>query len=100
MAEPLMVLKGKRWMWDWRPDTLFIFEDQMIFQNRGLVARTESTIPYGQIAQVNLHKGLMRSTLELVNTGGARNVSVGNLANRDAVNAKELIEQKIRESAR
>jgi len=95
MTEPLKVLKGKRWPWDFRPDTLSLFEDRMVYENKGLIASNESTIPYGQVAQVNLHKGLMRSTLELVNTGGAQNIKVQNIPNAEAQQAKALIEQKM-----
>lgn len=94
--EPIKVLKGKRWPWDWRPDTLSLYEDKMVYVNRGLIASNEATIPYGQVAQVNLHKGLMRATLEVINTGGAKNVTLQNLAKAEAQEAQGLIEERIR----
>ena len=95
MAEPLMVLKGRRW-WEWRPDTLYIHDDHMVFENRGLIAKHESTITYAQVAQVNLHKGIFSATLELVNTGGAAHIVVKNLPNKSAQEARDLIEAKVR----
>lgn len=94
MPEPLMVLKGR----GFRPNTLFIFDDHMVYENRGLIAKDEATIPYSQVAQVNLHKGLASASLTLVNTGGAANIELGNLNKKVAEQAKDLIQQKIRET--
>ncbi len=53
MPEPLMVLKGR----GFRPNTLFIFDDHMVYENRGLLPKYEATIPYSQLAQVNPTQG-------------------------------------------
>ena len=94
MTEPLMVLKGR----GLRPNTLFIFDDHLVYENRGLIARDESNIPYSQVAQVNLHKGLASATLDIINTGGAANISLGNLNKKNAESARDLIQQKVREA--
>ena len=87
-----MVLKGR----GFRPNTLFIFDDHMVYENRGLIAKDEATIPYSQVAQVNLHKGIASASLTLVNTGGAANITLDNLWKYAAEEAKELIQQKVR----
>ncbi len=94
MTEPLMVLKGR----GLRPNTLYIHDEELVFENRGLIARDEAHIPYSQIAQVNLHKGLASATLTLINTGGAANIELGNLNKKVAEQARDLIQQKIREA--
>jgi hypothetical protein len=92
MPEPLMVLKGR----GFRPKTLFIFDDHMVYENRGLIQKDEATIPYSQVAQVNLHKALASASLTLVNTGGAADITLDNLWKNAAEQAKELIQQKVR----
>ena len=57
-----------------RPPKLFIYEDMMVFEDRGILSRKEATLNYPQVAQVNIRKGLRHTTLEVVNTGGEQNI--------------------------
>ena len=59
--------------------------------------RTKKTLPYERIAQVNLSNGILTTDIEVVNTGGADNVVVRAVNKKEAVKAKELIEQKMLE---
>ena len=66
----------------------------LVFNRRGIFASNEVTMPYSQIAQVNLHTGLMFSRLELITTG-VDNLLVHHLFRWDAAKAKKILDQKI-----
>ncbi|OGY27729.1 MAG: hypothetical protein A2Z42_02675 [Candidatus Woykebacteria bacterium RBG_19FT_COMBO_43_10] len=80
-----------------RPSKLFIYNDRMVFEDKGLISRKESTISYSQVAQVNIRRGLLHTTLEVVNTGGAQNIKLEHVGNDTALKAKTLIDSKIQE---
>lgn len=80
------------------PASLEIYDDKIIFRDRGLLSRKESTISYKQISQVSLNKGLVHSTLEVINTGGFKNIRLEHINNDLAISAKALIEQSIQQA--
>ena len=80
-----------------RPPKLFIYEDRMVFEDRGILSRKEATLNYPQVAQVNIRKGLRHTTLEVVNTGGDQNIKLEHVKNNLALEAKTLIDSRIQE---
>jgi len=74
------------------PAILEIYDDKIIFRDKGLLSRKESTISYKQVSQVSINKGLIHSTLEVINTGGYKNIKLEHIGNKLALEAKELIE--------
>ncbi len=98
MSELLLTVQASRIKTrEFRPGKLYIYNDKLVFENRGLFSRKESTINYPQISQVNLKKGLLRSTIEIINTGGAANIALEHIAKETAEKAKELIDLKVKE---
>jgi hypothetical protein len=82
---------------DLRPAELLIYDDQIVFHsNVGLVGGEESIINYDQIAEVNQFKGFLTSRLEIINKGGADDISIEKVPNDLATQAKELIEERAR----
>ncbi len=57
--------------------------------------RTKMTLPYDRIAQVNLHRGILTATMEIINKGGAGNLIVRGLNKNEAEEAKGLIEERM-----
>ena len=74
------------------PAILEIYDDKIIFRDKGLLSRKESTISYKQVSQVSINKGLIHSTLEVINTGGYKNIKLEHIGNKLDLEAKELIE--------
>jgi hypothetical protein len=82
---------------EWRPTVLNIWDDKIVVENRGLISKVEAVINYHQVAQVVHRRGIIQSTLEIVNTGGAENIVIEHLSVELAEKAKNLIEQKVNE---
>lgn len=80
------------------PAFLEIYDDKIVFRDKGLLSRKESTISYKQVSQVSINKGLVHSTLEVINTGGFKNIKLEHVNNKLAVEAKRLIEQYVHEA--
>lgn len=96
MSKLLLSLKASQVMTlEINPPLLEIYDDKIYFKDKGLIGRKESTIFYNQIAQVNIKRGLMHSSLEIVNTGGAKNIKVDHLTKSQAEEAKEIIEKQL-----
>src|SRR3989338_289537 len=75
------------------PAVLEIYDDKIVFKDKGLLSRKESTISYKQVSQVSINKGLVHSTIEIINTGGFKNIKFEHIRNETALEAKEIIEQ-------
>jgi hypothetical protein len=99
MSTLLLTVKGGRVLSnEWRPNVLCVYDDKMVFENRGLISKQEAVINYAQVAEVVHHSGVLQSTIEIINTGGAKNIKVEHLSKQLAEEAKNLIEQKAREA--
>src|SRR3989344_5655858 len=75
------------------PAVLEIYDDKIVFRDKGLLSRKESTISYKQVSQVSINKGLVHSTLEIVNTGGYKNIKLEHVKNKLAIEAQKAIEE-------
>lgn len=75
---------------------LYIYDDIMVYTKRKHVFWVdEITMPYNHIAQVNLHKGIIFSKLEIVLSGGSNVVTVKGIWNRPAKRTKKIIDNKV-----
>ena len=99
MSKLLLTVKASKMMSvEWRPAILYVYEDKMVFENRGLISKDEAVINYTQVAQIIHHKGIIKSSLEVINTGGAKNIKIEHLDKKLAEEAKNIIEQKSQEA--
>jgi hypothetical protein len=78
------------------PKELQIYDDKIVFRDKGMLSHKESTILYPQVSQVVLNQGLVHSTLEIVNTGGFKNIKIEHIKKDLAMTAKESIEEIMR----
>lgn len=76
------------------PAILEIYDDKIIFKDKGLIkSRKESATSFKQVSQVSINKGLVHSTLEIVNTGGFKNIKLEHVKNKLAIEAQKVIEE-------
>ena len=96
MANLLLVIKGNRIKnGSIFAHQLLIYDDLMVFKKRGLITRHEVTISYNHISQVYLTRGLIFSTIEIINTGGIESIFIKHVLNGQAYQAKKTIDKKI-----
>jgi hypothetical protein len=80
---------------DIRPSVLYIYDDKLsYFSNAGVIGGQEVYLNYDQVAQVNQHRGLIESSLEIINSGGRENIRIDHITNDAAEKAKALIEER------
>jgi len=98
MSELLLKVQSNKLLAeDLRPSILYIYDDKIVFEgNEGVIGGQECIINYDQIAEVNQQKGILASTLEIVNKGGADDISIAHITNSDAEKAKDLIQDQAR----
>jgi hypothetical protein len=78
---------------------LFLYDDFIVFKRRKWILVREMTISYSQIAQVNLHRILYLSHLEIRSTG-TDDIMIKFLFTPQAKKAKKIIDRKIHEAHR
>ncbi len=84
---------------DLRPSELDIFDDKIVFRsNIGVIGGEEAIVNYDQVAEVTQRKGLLQSSLDIDNEGGADDITIEHVPNDQASQAKELIEKKAYEA--
>ena len=75
---------------------LYVYDDMIVYtKRRKIFFVDEATLPYNQIARVNLHKGLFFSKFEIAASGGNHDLVVKGIWNRPAKKLKKLIDDKI-----
>lgn len=74
---------------------LFMYDDKMVFKTRSIFKIREVTISYNHISQVFLSRGLIFGTLEIINTGGVKDIVIKAIPKGDASKAKKIIDKKI-----
>ncbi len=68
----------------------------MVYRAREkFVIVTEVTISYNHVAQVYLTKGIIFATLEIINTGGTKDIIIKFVPKKKAEQAKRIIDSKI-----
>lgn len=76
------------------PPHLYIYDDLIIFKKRRFFKVYEITVSYSHIVRINLHKGLLFASLELV-TSADENIIIKYVGKNKAAKAKKIIDQKI-----
>jgi hypothetical protein len=75
---------------------LHIYENKMVYRAREKFIRViEITISYNHVAQVYLTKGIYFATLEIINTGGVKDIIIKYVPKSKAEQAKRIIDSKI-----
>lgn len=97
MAHELLEIEASRTM----NKTMFhhklhIYENKMVYRAREKFIRViEITISYNHVAQVYLTKGIYFATLEIINTGGVKDIIIKYVPKSKAEQAKRIIDSKI-----
>ena len=79
----------------WEP-SLSVFDDFIVYRRRNWFVVREITIPYKQIAQVDLTIGIFFSEIEIAISGNeTRTLKVNYVVNKEALRAKKIIDQKV-----
>ena len=76
------------------PHRLFLFNDILLYKKRKFLRRREVTIAYSHISQVNLVRGIIFATIEIISTG-SENIILRGIPKDLASRAKKIIDQKI-----
>lgn len=97
MSELLLKISANKILaMDFRPQTLYVFDDHIEYRgNEGVIGGQEVTLAYNQIAEVHVERGIIQSSLSIVNNGGQEDVGMDHLMRADAEKAKELIEAHV-----
>lgn len=75
---------------------LHIFDNKIIYEARTYLIRvTEITISYNHVSQVYLVKGIYFASLEIINTGGVKDIIIKYVPAKQAEKAKRIIDAKI-----
>lgn len=77
------------------PKTLKIYTDYIAFRRRSWFNVTENTMTTSNIVQVVLKKGILFSTIEIVNSSGIESVEIKHVWSPNAVKAKQILDQKL-----
>ena len=93
----LMKISGSKLLSNTWKQELQIREDGVYGEVLVVGRRVQMFLPYKDIAQVNVVRGVLTSMLMLINKGGEGNLSIEALNKGEADKAKALIQQKIKE---
>lgn len=75
---------------------LRIYDNKIIYEERTYFIRvTEITISYNHVSQVYLVKGIYFASLEIINTGGVKDIIIKYVSAKQAEKAKRIIDAKI-----
>ena len=77
------------------PHRLYVYDDKVVYKQRKLIKITETTISYNHMSQVDISRGLFFASLEIINTGGVKDILIRHVGKRKAMAAKRIIDQKI-----
>lgn len=77
------------------PHRLYIFDDKVVYKTRGLFRISETTISFNHMSQVDVTRGIFFASLEIINTGGVKDILIKHVRKSKAMKAKSIIDQKI-----
>ena len=89
-----MTIKGSSLLSNTWKQELQILEDEVYGETLVFGKRVKMHLPYENIAQVNISRGVLSAEIEIVNKGGSGNLVIKALKKKEAEMAAELIEQK------
>lgn len=95
--QSLMTLKGNIWLANsWKQE--IVITDKAVYGEAIIgLSRKKMTLPFDLIAQVNISRGVFSAELEVINKGGAANLTIKGLKKSEAEEAKSLIEKYIKQ---
>lgn len=94
MSKVLMTLTGSKLLSNTWKQELQILEDGVYGETLVVGKRIKMHLPYENIAQVNISRGVFTADIEIINKGGSGNLVVKALNKNEAEKGRELIEQK------
>ena len=97
MSKVIMTLKGNKFLSNTWSQKLEIQDDGVYGEVLVIGKRVQMFLPYENIAQINVIRGVFASDLSIVNKGGSQNLTIKALNKFEADKAKELINGKIKE---
>ncbi len=77
--------------------TLRIYDDYLTLRRRKWFNVEEVTMTTDNVVQVNLVSGIFFSTIQLVNSSGAQDVSISHVWKPTAKKAKSILDQKLQQ---
>jgi len=77
------------------PKSLKIFTDYVVFRKRAWFNVEEVTVTTSNIVQVHLRKGILFSTLVVMNSSGSDVAEIKHIWNPKAIKAKQILDQKL-----
>lgn len=95
MTKILMTVKGSKLLSNTWKQELQILEEEVYGESLVVGKRVKMHLPYENIAQVNITRGVLTADIEIVNKGGNSNLIVKAVNKKEADEAKKLIDQKI-----
>jgi len=90
----LMTVTGSKLLSNTWKQELKIGEDGIYGETLAIGKRVKMHLPYENIAQVNISRGVLSADIEIINKGGSGNLVVKAINKKEAEKAKELIEKK------
>ncbi len=89
-----MILTGSKLLSNTWKQELQILEDGVYGETLVIGKRIKMYLPYENIAQVNILRGVFTAEIEIINKGGSGNLVIKALNKDEAEKGRELIEQK------
>lgn len=77
------------------PHKLAIYDDKVVYKHRTLFKISETTITYNHMSQVDVTRSFIFASLEIINTGGVKDILIKYVKKKYAIQAKSIIDQKI-----
>jgi hypothetical protein len=96
----IMKLKGSKLLSNTWNQELDIREDGVYGEILVVGKRTQMLIAYENIAGVNVNRGVLTSTITIINKGGSQNITIKALNKEEAEEAKNLIQSKVLEASK
>lgn len=98
MSNLLVEIKGNKYLnRTMFPHRLYVYDDRVVYKSRKLFRISETSITYNHMSQVDVTRGLVFASLEIINTGGVKDILIKYVPKKKALRAKQIIDQKIQQ---
>lgn len=94
----IMKLRGSKLLSNTWKQELDIREDGVYAEILVVGKRTQMLIAYENIAGVNVNRGVLTSSITIINKGGSQNITIKALNKEETEKAKNLIQSKMLEA--
>lgn len=96
MSNLLIEIKGNKYLnRTMFPHRLFVYDDKVVYKARKLFRVSETSITYNHMSQVDVTRGIFFASVEIINTGGVKDILIRYVPKKKALKAKRIIDQKI-----